>query len=74
MTNLGYSGTSAVGWGWRRRLREGKREMHGEYEEPTVVDYGSLTDMTEAQGFINEEDGGSKLLIHHIGPSAPAQP
>ena len=47
--------------------------MPDEYEEPEVVDYGSIRDATEAQGFTNEEDGGSKLLIHHV-PSTPTGP
>ena len=46
-----------------------------EYTEPEVVDYGSLNEITEASGFVNEEDGGSKLLIHHVPPdSNPSGP
>lgn len=44
------------------------------FEVPVVKDYGTLLELTQASGFINEEDGGSKLLIHHVGPSAPASP
>jgi hypothetical protein len=40
------------------------------YERPTITDYGTIAEMTRASGFVNEEDGGSKLLIHHV--SAPA--
>ena len=51
----------------------GKDEEMAEkdYEEPEVVDYGSLQSVTEASGFVNLEDGGSKLLIHHSSPSGP---
>jgi len=44
----------------------------GNYEAPVVQDYGSLADLTAATGFVAEEDGGSKLLIHHVTPSAPS--
>lgn len=47
----------------------GKRQR---YEAPRLRDYGTIVELTQAQGFTNEEDGGSKLLIHHVGPSAPA--
>lgn len=44
----------------------------GDYEVPDVVDYGGLADLTEASGFVNEEDAGNKLVIHHVsGPSGP---
>jgi hypothetical protein len=39
-----------------------------EYERPEVVDYGSLVDITEATALTGNEDGGSKLLIHHSLP------
>lgn len=38
----------------------------GTYEAPAVVDFGDLAELTLASGFTNEEDGGSKLLIHHV--------
>ena len=44
--------------------------MNNGFETPVVRDYGTLLEMTEASGFVCEEDGGSKLLIHHV--SAPA--
>jgi hypothetical protein len=44
------------------------------YEKPVLVDYGTLQDLTAASGFVAQEDGGSKLLIHHVTPSAPAGP
>ena len=44
--------------------------MPEEYEEPEVTDYGSLAEMTEASGFVCEEDGGSKLIIHHTSNPA----
>ena len=54
------------------RHQGGGSGMPDEYEEPEVVDYGSIRDATEAQGFVNEEDGGSKLLIHHVSnPTGP---
>jgi hypothetical protein len=42
-----------------------------EYEAPQVVDYGDLLDLTRATGFVNQEDGGSKLAIHHVTPTTP---
>ncbi len=45
--------------------------MDSSYESPDLEDYGSLTDVTEASGLTGAEDGGSKLLIHHSGPSVP---
>ena len=44
------------------------------YETPTVRDFGTMKDLTEATGFVNQEDGGNKLLIHHVAPSAPVGP
>ena len=44
--------------------------MHS-YETPTVRDFGTIKDVTEATGFVGAEDGGSKLLIHHSGPISP---
>jgi hypothetical protein len=44
------------------------------YEAPVLVDLGTLAALTQATGFVNQEDGGSKLLIHHVGPSGPAGP
>lgn len=44
------------------------------YETPSVRDFGTLGDLTEASGFVNQEDGGSKLLIHHVPPLAPIIP
>jgi hypothetical protein len=41
------------------------------YKRPTITDYGTIADVTEASGFVNVEDGGSKLLIHHTSPSGP---
>jgi hypothetical protein len=35
------------------------------YENPTVRDFGTVGELTKATGFVNAEDGGSKLLIHH---------
>lgn len=48
----------------------------GTYRPPEVRDYGSLIDLTAAQGLFGAEDGGSKLdPFHHVpAPSAPAQP
>ncbi len=47
--------------------------MNHQYERPVVTDYGSVVDLTRATGFIAEEDGGSKLLIHHLvsNPTIP---
>ena len=42
-----------------------------EYVAPTVEDFGDLAELTQATGFVGTEDGGSKLLIHHVAPSAP---
>jgi hypothetical protein len=44
------------------------------YQKPVLVDYGTLQQVTAATGFTGAEDGGSKLLIHHVQPSAPAGP
>ena len=44
------------------------------YENPTVRDFGTVKDLTEATGFVNAEDGGNKLLIHHISPLLPPLP
>ena len=41
------------------------------YQTPVVRDYGDLVDITQASGFVCEEDGGNKLVIHHVSqPSA----
>lgn len=48
--------------------------MKIEFAAPTVTDYGTLVDITAAAGFVNQEDGGSKLLIHHVEPSTPLGP
>jgi hypothetical protein len=36
------------------------------YETPVVRDYGDLVELTRASGFVCQEDGGSKLTIHHV--------
>ena len=41
------------------------------YEKPVVRDYGNLVELTEATAFVDQEDGGSKLLIHHSVPAGP---
>ncbi len=46
-------------------------ETRDAYEAPTVIDYGNLVELTEASGFTAQEDGGSKLLIHHSPPQQP---
>ena len=45
-----------------------------DYTAPVITDYGDLLELTRASGFTNQEDGGSKLLIHHVEPSAPTGP
>jgi hypothetical protein len=42
------------------------------YVKPVVRDLGNLQAITLASGFVNLEDGGSKLLIHHV--SSPPGP
>ena len=42
------------------------------YKTPVLKDLGDLTELTRASGFVNEEDGGNKLMIHHV--SEPATP
>jgi hypothetical protein len=45
-----------------------------EYEKPEMDDFGSLTDVTEAQNFTGPEDGGTKIELvipHHSGPIVP---
>ena len=42
------------------------------YDGPEIIDYGSLSAMTEATGFTDDEDGGSKFALHHLPP--PSQP
>jgi hypothetical protein len=37
-----------------------------DYAAPKVIDLGSLEKITQAAGLVGEEDGGSKLLIHHV--------
>lgn len=44
------------------------------YERPRVQDYGTVLQMTAAQGLFGSEDGGSKMLPNHHNPSAPAPP
>jgi hypothetical protein len=45
--------------------------MH-EYVRPEVVDYGSVTELTEATSINGAEDGGSKLIpLHHSAPVSP---
>jgi hypothetical protein len=42
------------------------------YEKPLLRDFGDIRELTAATGFVAEEDGGSKLLIHHVSnPSGP---
>jgi hypothetical protein len=36
------------------------------YSKPEVQDYGTIRELTRASGFTCEEDGGSKLAIHHV--------
>ena len=48
--------------------------MNTMFEAPEVKDYGTLVELTEATGFTGAEDGGSKLLVHHVTPSVPAGP
>ena len=45
-----------------------------QYEEPTVVDYGDLLDLTAATGLFGTEDGASKVIPFHHGATAPASP
>lgn len=47
-------------------------EHQDEYAAPEIVDLGTLSQLTLATGFTGTEDGGSKMLIHHEAPSAPA--
>lgn len=35
------------------------------YEPPSLVDFGTLAELTEATSFTGPEDGASKLLVHH---------
>lgn len=66
---------------WGERLGQpgswpGGMERHAgmeerNYERPEIVDFGTLTDLTDAQGLTGPEDGGSKALIHHSAPSTP---
>lgn len=41
------------------------------YETPRVSDLGDLVELTRATSFNNQEDGGSKMLIHHSSPAGP---
>jgi hypothetical protein len=50
-----------------------EKHVSRQYQKPVVQDLGDLEAITQASGFTNLEDGGSKLLIHHE-PSAPAGP
>lgn len=45
-----------------------------QYEEPAVVDYGDLLDLTAATGLFGTEDGGSKVLPNHHGTTPPQAP
>ena len=45
---------------------------NAEYTAPVITDLGDLLELTQASGFVNQEDGGSKLLIHHVSdPTGP---
>jgi hypothetical protein len=48
--------------------------MKTQFVAPKVIDYGTLIELTEASGFTDAEDGGSKILIHHVPPSLPVGP
>jgi hypothetical protein len=49
--------------------------MEGDrFQAAVVVDYGDLLELTEATSFVADEDGGSKLLIHHAPPDTPSTP
>ena len=52
--------------------RGASAEVGGAYERPAIRDLGSLTELTQATGFVGSEDGANKLLIHHV--SSPSQP
>ena len=43
------------------------------YEQPKVTDYGTLTELTEAQAIVGSEDGASKIdtAQHHSVPLVP---
>ena len=45
-----------------------------QYEEPAVVDYGDLLELTEAVGLFGTEDGGTKMLPFHHNTTPPATP
>lgn len=45
-----------------------------EYEEPRVVDYGDLLEITAATGLFGTEDGGTKVLPFHHNTTPPASP
>jgi hypothetical protein len=35
------------------------------YEQPVVVDHGTIAELTQAIDFDGVEDGGNKNLVHH---------
>ena len=43
------------------------------YVKPEIVDYGTLTDLTEATTIFGPEDGASKIEVdnHHSAPQGP---
>lgn len=45
-----------------------------QYEEPIVVDYGDLLDLTAAVGLFGTEDGGTKILPTHHNLTPPQIP
>jgi hypothetical protein len=47
---------------------------HGEYTKPAVVDYGDLTEMTQALGYFGAEDGASKVVPPHHNPFPASLP
>jgi hypothetical protein len=52
---------------------ERKAQSAARYEAPVVVDYGSLVELTAANGQSDAEDGLSKTL-HTDGSSSPSAP
>ncbi len=45
-----------------------------QYEEPSVVDYGDLLELTAATGLFGTEDGGSKIDPTHHNTTPPQSP
>lgn len=43
--------------------------LEKQYETPSLVDYGDLTELTQAQVCGIEEDGGDKTTLFHHSPS-----